>query len=141
MSYIPKYILKRIFPTDCVKLKDDGIEFTFQNIMAPMTVEKIPEGEAYLARYSLKVDGVEVPMELMKKAKVTVNGKEYASTNIKEMEGQVIPVGGKIVIFAPVTEFNGKKLDKGSEHELYMIIKSGEGDDKNEYGPLRRVIQ
>jgi hypothetical protein len=123
MSYIPKYILKRVFPSDCVKLKDNGVEFTFNNIIAPMKVEDIPSGEEYLARYSLKIDGTEVPMAVMKKAKVTVNGKEYASTNIKALEGQVMPVGGKIVIFAPVTEFAGKKLVKGTEHEFHVIIK------------------
>ncbi len=141
MSYIPKYIIKRIFPPDCIKLKGDGVELTFNNVLSPMQVEKIPEGEAYLARYSIKVDGNEVPMEVMKKAKVTVNGKVYASTNIKEMEGQVIPAGGKIVIFAPVTEFAGKKLKKGEEHEFHVVIKSSEDDRKEEFGPLKRVIQ
>jgi hypothetical protein len=141
MSYMPKYILKRIFPSDCIKLKDNGVEFTFNNVLAPMQIEKIPEGEAYLARYSIKVDGVNIPMEIMKKAKVTVNGKTYASTNIKALEGQVIPAGGKIVIFAPVTEFAGKKLKKGEEHEFFISIKAGDDDRKSEYGPLTRVVQ
>jgi hypothetical protein len=141
MSYMPKYILKRVFPADCIKLKDNGVEFTFNNVLAPMQIEKIPEGEAYLARYSIKVDGVNIPIEIMKKAKVTVNGKTYASTNIKALEGQVIPAGGKIVIFAPVTEFAGKKLKKGEEHEFFISIKVGDGDRKSEYGPLSRVVQ
>ena len=141
MSYMPKYIIKRLFPSDCIKLKGDGVEITFNNVLAPMAVEKIPEGVAYLERYSIKIDGNEVPLELMKKAKVTVNGKVYASTNIKEMEGEVIPAGGKIVIFAPITEFAGKKLKKGEEHEFYVVIKTGEEGRKSEYGPLKRVIQ
>ncbi len=137
---MPKYILKRIFPSDCIKLKNNGVELTFQNVVAPMSVENIPAGEEYLARYSIKIDGIEAPMELMKKAIITVNGKEYLSTNIKKMEGEVIPVGGKILIFVPVTEFAGKKLKKGEEHEIHIIVMGPRGD-KNEFGPLLRTIQ
>ena len=139
MSYIPKYILKRLFPKDFAKLKDDGVEFTFQNILSPMKVEDIPDGEEYLARFSIKIDGTEVPMETMKNAKITANGKEYSAMNVKEMEGQVIPVGGEIIVFAPVTEFAGKKLEKGNEHEFHMVIKTGNGGE-NAYGPIKRSI-
>ncbi len=127
MSYIPKYIIKRMFPSDCIKLKGNGVEITYNNIIAPMQVEKIPASEAYLARFTNKIDGTVVPMDVMKKAKITVNGKVYASTNIKAMEGQVIPAGGTILIFVPVTEFAGKKVSKGEEHEFHVVITMEDG--------------
>jgi hypothetical protein len=42
MSYIPKYILKRMLPADCVKSIEDGIEITFLNVLSPITIEQIP---------------------------------------------------------------------------------------------------
>ena len=70
---------------------------------------------------------------------VTVNGSTYASGNIKEMEGQIIPLGGTIVIFVPVTEFMGITPHVGEEHEFKVAITAGSGRIV-EYGPLTRTI-
>jgi hypothetical protein len=124
-----------------VKLKENGIEFTFHNILAPMTIEDVPEGDEYLSKYSIKIDGNEVPIEMMQQATVIVNDKEYASTNIAELNGEIIPLGGTITIFAPVTEFGGKELQKGEEHEFHVAIAWRDDKSKIEYGPITRTIQ
>lgn len=138
MSYIPKYILRRLFPKDCIKLVNDGIEITFNNVISPLKVEEVPED--FFSNYNIKIDSKEVSKDIMANVKITLNGKEFTKDNLKSMEGEVVPIGGKIKIFAPETEFAGMKAVKGEEHKFHVII-STPGGGKAEYGPLNRIIQ
>ncbi|MHA1682726.1 MAG: hypothetical protein ACTSUE_17435 [Promethearchaeota archaeon] len=138
MSFIPKYILRRLFPKDCLKLVEGGIEVVFNNIVSPMKVEEIPED--FFSQYSVTIDGQSIPKDMMEQAKITINGKVYTKENIADLSGEIVPVGGVIKIFAPFTELAGKKVEKGDEHEFHVHITIPSGGSAD-YGPLKRVVQ
>ena len=137
MSFIPKYIIRRLFPKDCVKLVEGGVEITFINILSPMKIEEVPDD--FFAQYTITIDGESVPKDMMEQVKITINEKVYTKDNVNDLAGEIVPVGGVIKIFAPFTEIAGKKAEKGNEHEFFMHIKVPSGGIVD-YGPIKRVI-
>ncbi|MFX0100215.1 MAG: hypothetical protein ACFFCS_11590 [Candidatus Hodarchaeota archaeon] len=119
MSYIPKYILRRMFPKDCIKKVEGGIEVVFINIIAPMKIEDLPDD--FFDHYDVIIDGKSVPKELKEKAKITLNDKEYTKDNVKELEGQTVPVGGQIKVYAPV-DIAEIGIDPDVEHDIELKI-------------------
>nr|MDO8110372.1 hypothetical protein [Candidatus Sigynarchaeota archaeon] len=116
MSYIPKYILKRMFPDDSFKKVAGGIEVTMVNVISPLSVDEVPaDVENYI---DAKIDGKPLSAADKKKIKIVTGGKTFTIANAKTFAGVVIPVGDKIVVFVPST------LEKGSEHEISIIIKT-----------------
>ena len=117
MSYIPKYILKRMFADDAVKNVPGGIEVTMTNVISPLSVDEVPDDvENYI---DLSVDGKALPSDKKKDIRISFGGKSFSIANAREFAGVVIPVGEKVAIFAPVTG-----LDAGSEHEFALTIKT-----------------
>ena len=118
MSYIPKYILKRMFPKDAVKkVEGGGVEITMVNVISPLSVDEVPEDvENYIDG---AIDGKAIDKAAMKeKLRFTVNDeKTFTYANAQEFAGYVIPVGGKIKIFLPVTD-----IEAGEEHEFEIKI-------------------
>jgi hypothetical protein len=116
MSYIPKYILKRMIPKDAVKAVDGGIEISAINVISPIGIDEIPDNITdYL---EVEVDGVKVSDAQKKAIKVILNEKAYTIDNAKNLVGMTIAVGESIKIFAPVV------LEKGSTHKVNVIIKT-----------------
>lgn len=116
MSYIPKYILKRMLPKDCVKATDDGIEITFLNVISPITIEEIPDDAIdYLV---VSVDGNEITDDQKNGIQIEMDGELATIDNIKNYIGRTIPVGGKLKINVPV------KLAAGEKHDFDITIKT-----------------
>ena len=42
MSYVPKYVLKRMIPNDAVKLVGDSVEVTLINLIMEIPASEIP---------------------------------------------------------------------------------------------------
>lgn len=123
MSYIPKYIIKRMFKRDeCLALvKKDGIEWiqlTMLNVISPITV---PEGK-------IDLGGVNLPADIDKMIKINVNGVDCpvnADMLVNDVElwesgnkhtwksifegnsasGKTIPVGGKLSLLVKKKAF------------------------------------
>ena len=116
MSYIPKYILKRMLPADCVKSIGDEIEITFLNVLSPITIEQIPEN--VLDYLELKIDGKEIGNDVKSKIKISMDNEVATIDNIKNYIGRTIPVGGKLGIKVPLA------LEKGKEYDFEITIKT-----------------
>ena len=116
MSYIPKYILKRMFPNDAFKAVEGGIEMTAVNVISPISIDEMPDD--VLNYVELLIDGQALSKDIMAKTKITVENKTYTIENAKEFVGQTIPVGGTIKVFCPVTN-----IKAGEEHEMKLTIK------------------
>jgi len=122
MSYIPKYILKRMFPADSVKIIKDGLEISMLNVISPLSVDGIPATgvEEYI---EFKVDGK--PLDKAAKAKMMLTIGEGAETksctvaDAHKFDGVVVPVGGKMRIFVPVTA-----VKAGEEHDFELMVKT-----------------
>ena len=117
MSYIPKYILKRMFAKDAVKKVEGGVTITLTNVISPLSVDEVPEDvENYI---ELSVDGNPIPEDKKKQFKIILeDGTEYNIDNAQEFAGQVIAVGSKVSVFAPLD------VNVGEEHEFGVLIKT-----------------
>ncbi|HME53854.1 MAG TPA: hypothetical protein VKM55_16625 [Candidatus Lokiarchaeia archaeon] len=116
VSFIPKYIMKRMFPSDCVKKVEGGIELTMVNVISPITAKDLPENVSDFI--SVKVDGNEIPSEVIQSLVVTANENKYDTSNLKDLNGQTLPIGGSLTFFVP---YEG--VEAGEEHELALDIK------------------
>jgi hypothetical protein len=123
MSYIPKYIIKRMVPADAIKLVAGGLELNAINVISPLSVDGIPENINIVDYVDFKIDGTSVAADIKKGIKFTVGegtaAKTFTMDKIREFEGVVIPVGGKMKIFVP-----NKTLKKGEEHTFDVVIKT-----------------
>jgi hypothetical protein len=116
MSYIPKYILKRMIPNDAVKEVAGGIEISIVNVISPISIDEIPDN--LLEYLELEADGTKMDNDLKKKIKITYNDKAYSIENAKELVGLTIPVGAALKIFAPAP------FKKGEKHKVCVTIKT-----------------
>jgi hypothetical protein len=122
MSYIPKYILKRMFPADSVKLVEGGLEISMLNVISPLSVEGIPATgvEDYV---EFSIDGKPLDNAAKAKMKLTIGEgadlKSYTLAEAQKFDGVVVPVGGKMKIFVPAS---GLKV--GEEHEFDLLVKT-----------------
>jgi len=117
MSYIPKYILKRMLPKDCVKSTDEGLKIQMINVISPITIEEIPDN--VLDYLEVVIDGNPVGNDVKEKIEVGFEGEKATFGTLKNYIGRTIPVGGTLDIFIPV-----KGLKSGEEHEFDITIKS-----------------
>lgn len=118
MSYIPKYILKRMFPANCVKKVADGVEIEMINVISPLSIDDgVPDSAENHIKVS--VDGKELTNEQKKQIKFIVGDRTFLVTKATEFQGVLIPVGGSVKVFLPVTGLN-----LGEEHEFEVIIQT-----------------
>lgn len=126
MSYIPKYILKRMIPVDALKAVDGGAELTFINVISPLTLDEIPADvtEKIDEYVEITVDGTPLTKAEMEKISIRAVAeglpeKSFTLANAKEIEGFTIPVGGKLFITVP-----SDKIKKGQTHEISVLIRT-----------------
>jgi hypothetical protein len=117
MSYIPKYILKRMIPQDAVKAVKGGIEMTIVNVISPISIDEMPEN--VLDYIGAKIDSAELSKDVLKGIKLSTAEKTFSLANIKELVGVTVPVGATIKIFLPATN-----LKKGETHTIDVTIKT-----------------
>src|SRR6056297_252637 len=122
MSYIPKYILKRMIPKDAIKLDGDDVVINVTNVISPISIDEIPED--VLNYLEVKVDGDVVlsgaKPDLADGLKLIWEDKTFTLDNIQDAVGETLPVGGKMKIVFP----NAIGLASGEEHEVEVTIKT-----------------
>ena len=122
MSYIPKYIIKRLIPENGVVAEGDVIKVNAVNVISPIAIDEVPDD--FMNFIELKVDDKVVldgtHRDGADKLSLGYGGKSYNTKNLKEAQGQTIPVGGQILIVFP----NTPKLEKGSMHKFTVTIKT-----------------
>ncbi len=129
MSYIPKYIMKRMFPEDAFKAVEGGLEVTLVNVISPLSVDEVPDDvENYI---EATVNGVKISDADKMKIKIITSQKTFSLTNAKEFAGVVIPVGDKLKVFLP------GKFSKGDEPEISITIKT---EHPFELGGIKRKV-
>ncbi len=106
MSYIPKYILKRMVPDNAVKVVANNIEITIVNVISPLTIEDIPEGD--LSQYvDIALDGKwyegAAKQDFVNKIELRYEDKAVTLKNVRQFSGLTLPVGGQIKLVAPNT--------------------------------------
>ncbi len=117
MSYIPKYILKRMIPKEGVRKVEGGVNIEVINVISPISIDEIPSDD--LMNYvEVSVDGKMVEKEIVRKTKLIYQGKTYGVEDLRKLIGTTIPVGDKINIFIPLD------LAPGKEYDVSVTIKT-----------------
>lgn len=121
MSYIPKYILKRMFPKDtCLSLvKYKGAEYlklVMTNVISPI---EVPSGK-------LDLGTIKLPDDIGKMIKIQVNGKDVPATPQILVNDVMLVSGvdGKVHTFKSIFEQNsaaGTMISVGSK--IGLLIK------------------
>src|SRR6056297_730373 len=120
MSYVPKYILKRLVPKDGVKKVDDGIEINVVNVVSPIPASDLP-GDP-LDQIGVLVNDEELSREEKEKITIEVEDDKHPLAEIKEFGN--IAVGTKIKFFFPTTDYDaGEEVKLGIKvDEINMTI-------------------
>ncbi|MFX0098838.1 MAG: hypothetical protein ACFFCS_04595 [Candidatus Hodarchaeota archaeon] len=116
MSYIPKYILKRMIPKDAVSNTDYGWVVKLTNVISPLSVDEIPDNVASL--FTISVDDNELDVNNLALA---YEDKEVTMENPSAALGVTVPVGGVIEI-----RYKGDKLSAG-KHSFKLEIQASGG--------------
>ncbi|MHA1732746.1 MAG: hypothetical protein ACTSU5_12445 [Promethearchaeota archaeon] len=113
MSYIPKYIMKRLVPPDAMKKVEGGVELTLINVIQPIPADQIP-GDP-LDFLEVKVNGETLTRDELEQIKVMWEDNEYMLGSIAD--AGTIPIGATIKFFFPTD-----KVAKGDEATVEVII-------------------
>ena len=117
MSYIPKYILKRMCPKDAVTKNEDGtITLSLVNVISPIAIEEIPDDDL-MDYLEVKIDGEAVDKEALRQMTVDFQGNTYKIEDIKTLVGTTIPVGEKLAFTIPID------VEKGKQYEVEVLVK------------------
>lgn len=124
MDYIPKYITKRLVPTDGIKLEDGKIKVKFINVLSPISIEKAPANIKDFIE--LKIDGELIyskdKRELEPNVRIEYKNKQFTLDEIKKMgEKGIIAVGDSFNIIVP-NSFNFKS---GETHKILFTLNIG----------------
>lgn len=102
MSYVPKYVLKRMVPEDAMKKVPGGGELTLINMVANVPVDQIPGDPADII--GIKLNDKELTKDEISKIEVYVDDKKYMFNDLKDAGS--IAVNTKLKFFMPGAEFN-----------------------------------
>jgi hypothetical protein len=103
MAYIPKYILKRLVPSDSVKKVNNVIHITFVNVISPINVsEEFPDDLS--GKIKVSIDEKPIAEEIIFNTELDIEGKTYKVTELNSLKGTTIPLGSKIQIRVPDKE-------------------------------------
>jgi len=136
MSYIPRYILKRMIPPNSFFTVDkdgdgmaDSIGFYIVNILNPITIlDGLPTDLTELAKFigisdfntfmTVTIDGIDIGFDI-EKVELIIEDKSTKIANLADLAGITIPLGGKIII---IYDYPEKDYPAGfeiiGEHEL-----------------------
>nr|MDO8108683.1 hypothetical protein [Candidatus Sigynarchaeota archaeon] len=157
MSYIPKYILKRMIPANAfftVDKNGDGkaesIGFYIVNVISPISIPadipKDPKELAKLAGVSdlnslitVTLDGIDLKFDF-KKLELLYEGKSVKMGNLADAAGVTLPVGGIVVVLYDYPEKDyppGTKMI--GEHEL--VVKYNVAGQSGDISAKREVTK
>ena len=139
MSYIPKYIIKRIVPADALFNIDlngdgkvDGTAVKYVNVVTPMTIPADTDVESIKKEFvGAWIDSEKYPLE---KLMLIYEGKKYTLDNVKNILGLTVPVGGILYIVA--LKAGGTPVGM---HKIKICTQYK--DQKNEYGVERELTE
>lgn len=135
MSFIPKYIAKRLIPADAVKIENDKVKVKFVNVLAAISTEKSPKNTKDFIE--VKIDGQTLFSKTQQNLESGVllehKGKKYALNEIQQIGNGIIAAGDILNIFVP----NVKNYKPGETHRIEFDLHIGKGFHLD----VERIIQ
>jgi hypothetical protein len=110
--------MKRMFPEDCAKQVEGGIEISMKNVISPIAAKDLPEDVSDFINSF--IDGEPVDKEVIQGLVVRIESNSYGAGNtpFSDLNDQTIPLGGTMTFFATLT---GKEV--GEEQEIIIDIR------------------
>ncbi|MBN2153942.1 MAG: hypothetical protein JW839_20970 [Candidatus Lokiarchaeota archaeon] len=102
MSYVPKYILKRMIPEDALKKVGDGVELKMINLITTIPISQAPGDIVDLLE--VKVNGKELSRDEKLKIGIKWGDKQYTLDNIRDAGD--VPVNAELVFSLPSAGVN-----------------------------------
>ncbi|MEX2684372.1 MAG: hypothetical protein Q6373_022565 [Candidatus Sigynarchaeota archaeon] len=97
MSYVPKYILKRMIPEDALKKVGDNVELRMINLVTTIPVSQAPGDIVDLLE--VKVNGEALSRDVKKKIGIKWGDKNYTLDTIRDAGD--VPVNADITFSLP----------------------------------------
>ncbi len=105
-----------MIPKEGVRKVEGGINIEVINVISPISIDEIPSDD--LMNYvEVTVDGKPLNKEMLRKTKLSAQGKTIGVEDIRSLIGTTIPVGEKVNIFIPLD------LPAGKEYDVCVTIK------------------
>jgi hypothetical protein len=141
---VPKYLLQKIFPKDCLGLVDiantgtqDALLIEGINILAPFSMPKTIN----LGKYSVEnvekygtvtIDGVKMTLSsetILSKVYLAIGEKLFTLDDILQGKaaGRGIPMGESIKLIVKLSSFQGLKMQPG-KHQISLAFKFSDGE-------------
>ena len=99
MSYVPKYVLKRMIAQDGLKAVEGGVDIAMHNIIATIPADQIPGDPLDLIK--IKLNGSELSKEEKSQILVKFEDKSFKLGQIRD--AGTIPVNTMITFHFPTT--------------------------------------
>ncbi len=108
-------------PDNAVKIVGTNIEITIVNVISPLTIEEIPEGD--LSQYvDIALDGKwfegQAKQDYVNKIELRYEDKAVTLKNVRQFSGLTLPVGAQIKLVAP----NSSGWKAGETHSVTVKI-------------------
>ncbi len=117
MSYVPKYIMKRMVPQDAIKKVDGGGSLRIINMIMPLSADIAPSGNP-LDYIIVKVQGEELSKEEMEAIEIKVNENTYTFKNLAEAD--TIAVGQEVTFVLKSNKFDSLKV--GDDCKIEILV-------------------
>ena len=115
MSYVPKYIIKRMIRKNALKKVEGGLEFTFTNIISPIEISIVPDN--FLDYIKPTMDRKPISKDIINNSEVTVGDETFYIKDAQKYIGRIIPVGAELLIKVP-----GLEVEQGKECEFEFVV-------------------
>ena len=113
MSYVPKYILKRMIPQDALRKVEGGVELKMINMVTTIPIGEAPGDPVDLLE--IKVNGEPLTREQMLSITVQWEDNNYTMENIRD--AGTIPVNVELKFFLPY-----ENVEVGQEVKIEIAV-------------------
>lgn len=117
MSYVPKYILKRMVAPDAIKKTEDGGSLTIVNMIMPLSADLAPTGKP-LDFINVKINGQELTRAEMEAIEIHLDENTYTFDTLHEAD--TIAVGQTVTFQLHSDKFAG--LNVGDECTIEILV-------------------
>ncbi|GAB4315453.1 MAG: hypothetical protein Kow0069_17330 [Promethearchaeota archaeon] len=140
MSYVPRYIMKRIVPMDALANYDttgdgrpDHVGLTYVNLLAPLEIPQDLDPDDLISQLKeVAIDDAPLDREAVLAGQVWYEGEKFTLENLAAAAGRTVPIGGRLLILLPypgglpegkhkvrlVTEYQGQQSVTEFEREV-----------------------
>jgi hypothetical protein len=119
MSYIPKYVVKRLVPEDGIKKTDDGISISVVNVVSAIPADQIPGNP--IEFIDIKVNGTALTNEEKENVSIKIDDQTLTLPNLRD--AGTIPIGATVEFSFPTDAYQvGEEITIDFEVPIVNVV-------------------